>query len=243
LSDTTGITLNLYHFTNFGASPTINILTLPATVFAFYAYCLVFHKEDWQRFILRQYSSSKLKNAVFDAYSETWHNAKEEADYGTYKVWRNRVFEALLTGNSNTVRRAFLRHSKDFVFSFKIVEQYQINIQNMDKRTLSKIKELADFLVIDRSEDDIKKSITRLNGEKSGSGLRRFMLKLADKNYAEGKERPLFSLEEYADYLFPDGTYWGEIRDLLLIAIYQKLHESNKKVEVELPEEEIENAN
>jgi CRISPR-associated protein Cst1 len=242
-SNTRGVTLNLHHFTNFGASPTINILTLPATVFAFYAYCLAFHKKDWQNFILRQYTSSKFKNTTYDSYSETWHNAKEEVDYSGYKTWYNKVYEALLNGNTTVVRRAFLRQSKEHLFNFNIVEQYQINIQNMDKRTLSKIKELADFIVADRSEDEIKKSITRLNGEKSGNGLRKFMLKLADKNYGEGNEKPLFSLEEYADYLFPDGTYWGEIRDLLLIAIYQRLHELNKKVDVNLPEEETEAEN
>jgi CRISPR-associated protein Cst1 len=240
-SNTIGVTLNLYHFTNFGASPTINILTLPATVFAFYAYCLTYHKKDWQNFILRQYTNSKFKNAEYDSSSGTWNNNNESVGYNSFKVWRNKVYEALLNGNYNIVRKAFLKHSKAFAFNFKIVEQYQINIQNMDKRTLTKLKELADFIVTDRSEDEIKRSITRLNGEKSSSGLRRFMLKLADKNYAEGKENPLFSLEEYANYLFPDGTYWGEIRDLLLIAIYQKLHETNKKIEVELIDTDSEN--
>jgi CRISPR-associated protein Cst1 len=110
----------------------------------------------------------------------------------------------------------------------------------MDKRTLNKIKELADFIVNDRRDDEIKKSITRLNGSKSSNGLRYFLLKLADKNYKDGNKKPLFSLDEYVDYLFPDGTYWNEIRDLLLIAIYQKLHETNKKVEVELIENESE---
>lgn len=239
-SNTQGTTLNLFHFTNFGASPTINLITLPATVFSFYAYCIREHKNDWQSFILRQYSNSKFKNAQFDDISKSWFNNKEKADYSTFKVWRNNVFEALLNGNRQIIRKAFLVHSKSHILNFKIVEQYQINIQNMDKRTLTKIKELADFIVNDRSDDEIKKSMTRLNGSKSSNGLRYFLLKLADKNYKDGNEKPLFSLDEYVDYLFPDGTYWNEIRDLLLIAIYQKLHETNKKVEVELIENESE---
>lgn len=244
-SNTQGVTLNLYHFTNFGASPTINILVLPATVFAFYAYCLVYHKKDWQNFILRQYSNSKFKNATYDSYSETWHNNKEEVDYSTYKVWRNRVFEALLNGNSIVIRRAFLSHSKAYLFDFRIVEQYQINIQNMDKRTLAKIKELADFILADSSDDEITKSITNINRQKSGSELRRYLLKLvADYNKKHSENpKPLITVEDYAEYLFPDGTYWNEIRDLLLIAIYQRLHELNKKVEVEIPEEETETLN
>ncbi|QEC69320.1 type I-B CRISPR-associated protein Cas8b1/Cst1 [Panacibacter ginsenosidivorans] len=239
-SKTQGTTLNLFHFTNFGASPTINLITLPASVFAFYAYCIREHKKEWQSFIFRQYSNSKFKNAQFDDVSKSWFNNKEEVDYSTFKVWRNSVFEALLNGNGQIIRKAFLAHSKSRILNFKIIEQYQINIQNMDKRTLTKIKELADFIVNDRSDDEIKKSMTRLNGSKSSNGLRYFLLKLADKNYKDGNDEPLFSIDEYVEYLFPDGTYWNEIRDLLLIAIYQKLHETNKKIEVELIENESE---
>lgn len=239
-SETNGVTLNLYHFTNFGASPTINILTLPATVFAFYTRCIIRYKKDWQNFISRQYTNSKFKNARYDSNSEKWINSKEEADYGSYKTWRNKVFEALLHGNFNVVRKAFLWHSKDHIFNFKIVEQYQINIRNMDKRTLAKIKELADFIIAESSDDEITKSITNINRQKSSNELRRYLLKLVsdyNKKHSENP-KPLITVEDYADYLFPDGTYWNEIRDLLLIAIYQKLHELNKKVDVPLDDPE-----
>jgi CRISPR-associated protein Cst1 len=49
--------------------------------------------------------------------------------------------------------------------------------------------------------------------------------KLEEKNLSEKNPAPLFTLKEYALELFPDGTYWQEIQDLLLIAIYQKMHE------------------
>ena len=109
----------------------------------------------------------------------------------------------------------------------------------MDKRTLSKILELADFIIADSSDDEIKKAITRINGQRSSNALRRYLLNLvANYNTKHGnKEKPLVTIEEYADYLFPDGTYWNEIRDLLLIAIYQRLHEMNKSVDVELEDE------
>jgi CRISPR-associated protein Cst1 len=242
INNAKGVTLNIYHFTNFGANPTINILTLPATVFSFYAYCIIYHKKDWQNFILRQYTNSKFKNAVYNSEAEKWHNNNEEADYNIYKTWRNRIFEALLNGNSAIIRRAILRHSKNHIFNFKIIEQYQINIQDMDKYTLTKIKELADYIIADSSDEEITKSITNINRQKSSNGLRRYLLKLvADFNKKHSDSpKPLITIEDYTIYLFPDGTYWNEIRDLLLIAIYQKLHEMNKKVEVELPEEENE---
>ncbi len=242
ISHTKGVTLNLFHFTNFGASPTINIITLPATVFAFYAFCLLYHKRDWNNFIYRQYSNSKFKNSIYNTQSEQWTNGKEEVNFNTYRIWRNRAFDYLLNGNTEGFRRLILKHSKTQVFSFRIIEQYQINIRNMDKRTLSKILELANFIIADSSDYEIKKAITRINGQRSSNALRRYLLNLiADYNKKHSdKEKPLITIEEYADYLFPDGTYWNEIRDLLLIAIYQRLHEINKSVDLDL-EEEIEN--
>jgi len=240
LENNAGTSLNLYHFTNFGASPTIDLYTLPATVFSFYAACMSRYRRDWQNFIYRQYTNSKFKNASFDPASFSWANDKESYNYDEFKTWKNRVLEALLNDNHKIVRKAFLFHSKRHILNFEIVKIYQTNIRNMDKRTISKIKELSDFMVIDRSDDDIKKFIARLNGAKNGNVLRGLLLKLMDRNYQEGNKEPLFSLEEYVDYLFPDGSYWAEIRDLLLIAMYQRLHEIDKKVAVELEEPENE---
>lgn len=236
-SNTKGVELNLYHFTNFGAKPTIEFYRLPALVFSFYAYCVVKHKKDWTNFVYRYYISSKFKNATYDAALQHWQNAKENADYNTFKVWRNRVFENLM--NDKSLLPLFLRHSKTQIFNFKIVEDYQINIKNMEKKSLEKIKQLAAYVVNDRSDDDIKKRMTRLNGAKNRMDLRSFLLKLLKENYDNGNAEPLFTLEDYVESLFPDGLYWSDVRDLLLIAIYQKLHEANKKIEA-LAEEETE---
>lgn len=236
---TKGITLNLYHFTNFGASPAINIITLPATVFAFYAYCLLYHPKDWKNFVLRQYRNSKFKGATYNKDTEKWVGNKEIADYSVYKTWRNTAYDYLLKDNTERFRKLILTHSKVHVFNLQIVEQYQINIRNMDKRTLTKIKELADFIIADRSDYEISKAISAINKQKSSNDLRRYLLKLvAEYNKKHNSQpEPLITVEDYAEYLFPDGTYWNEIRDLLLIAIYQKLHELNKQVDIDIEEE------
>jgi CRISPR-associated protein Cst1 len=110
----------------------------------------------------------------------------------------------------------------------------------MDKRTLAKIKDLANFIIADSSDDDITKSITSINKQRSGNDFRRYLIKLVAKYNERHSDnpKPLISVEEYAEYLFPDGTYWNEIRDILLIAIYQKLHEMNKKIAAEALETE-----
>jgi len=105
-------------------------------------------------------------------------------------------------------------------------------------RTIDKIKLIADFIVIDRDTDFITKSIKRLNGEKSPHGLRQFIVKLNSENYKNEAPNPLITVQDYAEYLFPDGGNWREVRDVLLIAIYEKLHETNKAVDVPILEDE-----
>jgi hypothetical protein len=48
------------------------------------------------------------------------------------------------------------------------------------------------------------------------------------KNYEEGNKDAIVTVNEYADYLFPDLDSWMEMRDVLLIAIYERLHQLHK---------------
>lgn len=108
----------------------------------------------------------------------------------------------------------------------------------MKKETIDKLLELADFIINGRSEDEIKKLISKLNGASKAHELRRFFLSLVSENYNKDNEKPLITVKDYTDYLFSDSGNTGELRDVLLIAVYQKMHELNLKVE--LPEETIE---
>lgn len=234
------ITMNLYHFTNFGASPEVNIYVLESRVFKFYAFCnRIKLKVAWNKFLRNNYKNSKFKNASYDEDNEEWLNKGAALKFEEYKVWRNIVLENLLFGKSilNNILRWNIKHS----FPFIIVESYQTIIRNMEKRTIDKIKQIADFIVNDRDTDFITKSIKRLNGEKSPQGLRQFLLKLNSENYKNGAPEPLISVMDYAEYLFPDGGNWREIRDVLLIAIYEKLHgNANKEVDIPILEDEEE---
>ena len=110
----------------------------------------------------------------------------------------------------------------------------------MEKRTIEKIKQIADFVVIDRDTDFITKSIKRLTAERYPQGLRKFFLKLNSENYKNDAPNPLISVQDYVEYLFPDGGNWREVRDVLLIAIYEKLHEMSKIVDIPVIEDEEE---
>lgn len=231
------VTLNLYHFTNFGASPEVVLHVLESKVFKFYAFCnRVKIKEDWNKFLRSNYKNSKFKSAFFNEEKEEWNNKDEAIGFETYKIWRNIVLENLLNGKS--ILRNILHWNVKHSFPFIVVEKYQIIIKNMEKRTIDKIKQIANFIVIDRDTDFITKAIKRLNGEKSPQGLRQFLLKLNSENYNNEASNPLITVQDYAEYLFPDGGNWKEIRDVLLIAIYEKLHEANKIVDAPILEDE-----
>lgn len=233
------VTLNLYHFTNFGASPEINIYVIESKVFKFYAFCnRIKIKKDWNKFLRNNYKNSKYKSASFNEEKEEWNSKDEAIGFETYKIWRNSVLENLLNGKSilNGILRWNVKHS----FPFIIVEKYQTIIKNMEKRAIDKIKQIADFIVIDRETDFITKSIKRLNGEKSSQGLRQFLLKLNSENYKNEATEPLITVQDYVEYLFPDSGNWREIRDILLIAIYEKLHEIHKEIDIPILEDEEE---
>jgi len=239
--------LTLYHCSNFITKSELQIYLLPARVFLFYRTCLQpKYKDDWLKFIRAHYTDGQHKGAKYNIETGRFEIIKskniEVIDQEDYKQWFNWIYNKLLNGDN--IRPELLRWSKKHPFKFEIVSIYQQNIIGMKKETLDKIKELATFFVRDEDANKIKKRINGLNGAKNASELRRFLLKNAVvPNYIEEKESPIVSLEDYVNYLFPDGSYWAEIRDLLLIAIYQELHEKKLMSKDIVPEFDNENEN
>ncbi len=237
LIDEKAVTITLYLFTNFGAKPDIEIYRLPAILFKLITHFNKLFREEWKDFIWHHYHNSKYKNAKFNSNTGSWETEKDIVDFNTFKIWRNYIYDNLL--NNNSIITYILKWSKSNKFNFKIVELYCRNILNMDGKTIQKIQDLADFIVHNPDADKIKKAIVRINGFKKSPEFRQYILKLIAENYNMGNEKPLVTLTEYVDYLFPDGSYWSEIRNLMLIAIYQKLHElPDIKVEIETTDDE-----
>lgn len=239
--DRNNLSITLYHFTNFAAKPEITLYKLPSFVFRFYSTCQSPSlKADWQKFILSHYSNSKHKNAKYNEITSQYDfitkNSNEHIDRDNYSVWYNVVLSRLLANES--ILRLFLKWGIKHTFNFKIVELYQIYINNMKPETLNKIKELAEFLT-NEDEDTIKKTIKALDGYKSAYDLRRFFLKnVVAKNYKDGGKETIITMEELVYYLFPDNVSWRDIRDILLFAIYQKLHAKNITVEADILSDE-----
>jgi CRISPR-associated protein Cst1 len=227
--------VSLYHFTNFAAKPSLNIYTLPFQAFYFYILSQRNeYKSQWNHFVSHYYKTSELKNIRFDdataVYIGTEKKEEKMVEETQYKYWYNVIYENLLKGKAIT--KEIRTWSKDHPFNLQLFAHYLILIQNMKNETLKKLNEIADFILTNTPESEMEKVITRLNGINTAFLLRRFILKVVEKNYAIGNEEAIVTVEDYTDYLFPENRSWMETRDVLLIYIYQKLHEKNIRVEI-----------
>lgn len=234
-------TISLYHFTNFGASPDVQIYALPFEIFKFY---WTIQKNDivrrqWNEFVAGYYSNSDYKKAKYNeadgVYIYNEKNSSIEIQGNDFKFWRNTIYERLI--NNQSIVSQLLRYSREYELSWELIKIYEFNIRKMKKETLAKIEKMAEYILASNDEQRIKKAITKLDSVNNSYLLRRFVLKdIVAKYYNEGNKEAIVTVEDYAEYLFPDTNSWQETRDVLLISIYQKMHERKMHVETELPE-------
>ena len=238
------ITISLYHFTNFGASPDLTIYTLPLMAFFFYRETQKRqYKDTWNAFVNSYYRNSEYKNLSFNKETSVFIGLEKknevEIQESDYKYWRNIIYDKLL--NNVSILQYIRKWSIENNFSIELLNCYLINIRYMKQETLSKLNQIADFILQNTKEVDMKKTLTKLNGINSAYLLRRFILKVVEKNYVQGNPQPIITVEDYTDYLFPETGSWLEMRDVLLIYLYQKLHEQNKLIkmdDIELTDDE-----
>lgn len=225
LAEDEDVEIDLYHFTNFGASPEVVFYNFSSPLFSFYR--KVLHRDlesDWKRFVRKHYYNSKHKEAHYDSKSDLFISEKKKPpiEYEQYKTWVNWIYQSLIDNKNLTPK--ILQWTKENSFNFEIVRLYQNHLKNMDNKTLDKIEQIAEFILL--NQDSLKRRLTKLNGFKSLNEMRRWLIfDLIKENHLKKNQTALFSMEEYVNYLFPDGVFWKEIRDLLVICIFQKAHE------------------
>lgn len=237
--------LTLYKFTNYGPKPDVALYHLSATVFDFYQQVVSAFPEPWTWFVRGHYRSSKFKGARArpDAAAlllpSKPHEAPTVIEPATYQAWTNGVYLRLIQGQSLLpLIRAWARFNS---FPFDLTAYYCEKLLNMDRKTLELIAHVARYVAAEPDASVVKRTITRLSTARTGSEVRLLLVGLQRRNYEGNKDasEPLLRLEDYVRYLFPDGTSWREIRDLLLISLYEQLHENNRHVELEEGLEEV----
>ncbi|MCX4291940.1 MAG: type I-B CRISPR-associated protein Cas8b1/Cst1 [Odoribacter sp.] len=220
--------LTLYHFTNFGASPEVQIYTLPSEVFAFYFFTRNEKvKEVWERFVGSYYRSSEFKGIKYNEMTRQFDfsrkNEVENIGQEVYQNWSNVVYNRLLEGRSILpLMRAWC---EEHVFNLKIVDLYLTKVRHMKQEAQKKILELAELMVEFEGEHKIGKCIQEIKNAKSSSGLTRLLISKVLAKNLEMRNSTVLTVQECCEYLFPEGVFWRDVRDLFLIGIYQTLHE------------------
>ena len=234
---TDDISIQLFHFTNYGSGPKADIHTLPNPVFGFLKFALKSpYKQDWYKFI---YSHFRIKNGKWDEQEEAWIVKKQAVSAESIVNNTNNIYKCLLAGKSIT-GSLFNTKKRKLNLPFGLIRYYLIEVENMRKEQVQSIERLAIKLIDLASKDDrFNKFITPIEGAKKPWELRITLLRAVKTNFKEQEKEPLLTVNDYVEYLFPDGQYWSETRDLLLICIYEELHK-RRMVPKELVDNDIE---
>ncbi|HDH86565.1 MAG TPA: type I-B CRISPR-associated protein Cas8b1/Cst1 [Desulfobacteraceae bacterium] len=233
--------LRLFYFTNFGSKPDAEIYDLPSPVFAFLKRVLKPDlRADWHYFVKKHYRFRK--SVHFDAEAGEWVEVKKKIatkleinDYeGTNS---NTIYDRLLAGKSILWHLREVYKSRRFPIYLAIA--YLKEVKKMKQEQIDLIRKISDKIIaLCRKERDYKKFITPLEGARYGYQLRSAITRMVKVHYKDGEPEPFIRFNDYVEYLFPDGQNWYEVRDFLLICLYEKLHDLRIAPD-EIPDEPI----
>lgn len=234
--------LQLYHFTNFGATPECDFYFLPNPIFSFIAKVQKSCKIEWNIFIKRHYF---IKQSMWKAEDEKWINSKtnqiliEDEYQNNYNlIYQNLLESKSILSQLSKFYKELFRNNKAFYNSL-MVTLYVMEVLNMKKEQVDLIKKVTHVIfILAQKNQSFKKYLYQIEGAGKAYQLRLALIKIIKDNYQSGADEPVLRLDDYVNYLFPDGQYWGEVRDLMLIYFYEKMHDAKISTDV-LPEIEI----
>jgi len=220
--------IRLFCFTNFGSKPNIEIHDLPSPVFSFLKRVL---KPDlrpyWSYFIKRHYQFRKTVN--FDEDKNEWVEVKKKSsislDINNYAgTNRNTIHYLLLSGKS--ILEQLRKIYKQMEFPVYIAIAYLMEVRKVKREQIDLIQKISEKIItLAENAKDYKKFITPIEGAKYGHQLRSAIIRMVKEHYKNGEQEPFVRFNDYVEYLFPDGQSWYEVRDFLLISLYEKLHQ------------------
>jgi len=224
--------ITIYHVDNYNQNPKgVAIYTLPNNVF---------------RFVASVMSSPQYRSSWFSLLSRHYRTSKKESDdIPLWKISFNPIHDQLLKNQS--ILWAFKDdNAKELTIPFIIIERYMELVRGMNKQRIEKIKKLADRIAecIEKSGDK-----NRVNALQSAKDLVSFrnQLRLIFRDWQkQGQAEPLITFDEYIEIVIPgDYAGWTEVRDLIVIRLYEKLHymlaksaESNEPEKEDIGEDE-----
>ncbi len=200
--------LRIYHFTNYNQGPELDIYDLPSSVFRFLAYIRPHPRyRDWIKVIRKGYRNTEGK-------------AEEE-----YRNYKNSVYLALLSGKS--IIGYFLDNTtKTTIGDWSLLKYYLKEVLEMNEYRIETIRKLGDDVSeLITTSGNGKKRLGQIERATNYASFRNVLLRLMKDRIVVKADKPLFTFDDYAKHLFPEGALgWKETQDLLLFRLYENLH-------------------
>lgn len=218
--------IRFYHFTNFGASVDCDIFELPNSVFRFFFRITHIQQNGRELFVEWKNltrSFFKIKAAKYDEMKQSWVNEKNDTPINDEDVLnsKNVIYNYLYNKKYSHV----LTIMKKKKVSFELVKIYVLEVLDMKKERVERIKVIADklveFMVV---MNDFKKILRSIEGAGRAAELRRVLIQLLKHSMKFENTELLFTTDDFILNLFPDNEPWSYTRDLLLVRIYEQLH-------------------
>lgn len=209
--------LRLYHFTNYGQKPQLDIYDLPAPVFRFLAEVKGHSRFlDWRQIVNRGFYFMKKGQQI-----NLSVNGKPEVE----RTSSNRVYQDLLAGRS-VLRHFISTRLRKAYGDFSLLEVYLTEVLVMNKTRIEIIKRVADNIAdFIRDSPDGKKRLGNLEAATKYPHFCNVLRKISKERIALGATAPLFTLQDFTEGLFPEGSYFTETRYLILFRLYEQLHD------------------
>ena len=209
--------ISLYHFTNYNQGPDVSLYSVPTTIFRFLAYMKQHERyNDWKKIVRKGFARKSNESQEIN-----WEKFGEEKVYRSFK---NIVYDNLLKGKPIT-GFFFDRTNRAVIGDWSLFGYYLEEVRGMDKKRLETLKRVGDELSEYIKKTGNVKRLNDLERVKDYSRFRNVLRLIIKERIKQGEEKPLFSLEEYVNYLFPEGAFgWRETQDILLFRVYENLH-------------------
>jgi CRISPR-associated protein Cst1 len=218
----------IYRIDNYNQNPSgVSIYKLPNNVF---------------KFVISMMKSPEYKRIWYVLLSEHYHGKEVTKDgLPFWKVHYNTIHDNLL--NNRSILWAFRDDkAKEPTVPFIIVEHYMDLVRNMNKQRIEAIRNLADKIAICIEETKDKRRINDIVSAKDLPAFRNQLRHIFRDWQKLGKDEPMITYDEYIATVIPgDYSGWREVRDLMIIRLYEKLHDmlsTEKEDEVELEGDE-----
>lgn len=211
--------LRLYHFTNYIQGPELDIYDLPTPVFKFLAEVRRHsHFRDWRHIVNRGFFFIKKGRQI-----NLSVESKPESEYRNSK---NKIYQDLLAGRSILYRFINIKLHKAYG-DFSLLTVYLTEVLFMDKTRIETVRKVADEIAVFIRQS--QKGERRLRNLEESVKFRDFcnvLRRISKERIALKAEEPLFTLNEFAEQLFPEGALtFGETRYLILFRLYEQLHD------------------